>query len=259
MSLSPTAEWALYYRRAGWRVFPIKRGEKRPIYDGWQSGATTDPDLIERYFSDARRNIAVVCGEQFDAWDIEVEHVKAFSGWMLDNGYQLPENPMATTGRLGLHYLTAPTGVNGTRYLWLNGEHIGELKSTGGFILVAPSVTENQYRWMWHPYHLTVQPAPDWLLGLLERPKTVKRLPTRLATPADVVAVLGALAGSVAHAGEGNRNNYLYWALRRALEEGVPAPQAIEVLRAAALEAGLDRHETDRTIESAVEAESEAA
>jgi hypothetical protein len=82
-----------------------------------------------------------------------------------------------------------------------------------------------------------------------------KSFPTRLASPDDVVAVLGQLAGSVQYAGEGSRNNYLYWAMRRAIEEGVPVHHATRVLRVAAIEAGLERHETEQTIESALSAE----
>lgn len=260
MALTPTARWAHFYSRAGFRSFPVWPGEKRPMYSGWQTGATTDPELIERYFVDPARNIGVVTGESFDAWDIEVEHVAAFSAWLDRNGHVLPEAPIASTGRGGLHILTAPTGVDGTRRLHLDGIHVGELKSRGGFILVCPSVTEQMYRWTWLPERLALLPAPDWLLGLLERPATThKYLPTRLASPDDVVTVLGRLAGSVQHVGEGGRNNYLYWAVRRAVEEGVPARHAERVLTVAAREAGLDEHEISQTIESALAAESVAA
>lgn len=255
---SPTAEWAQFYSKANWRTFPVWAGKKNPIYEGWQSGATTDPTLIDRYFSDPERNIGVVCGEQFDAWDIEVEHVDTFNKWVESGGHALPESPIASTGRGGIHILTQPTGVDGTRYLYLGGKHIGELKSRGGYILVCPSVTEEMYQWTWLPRRAGVQPAPEWLLGLLERPQTVKRLPTRLATPDDVVAVLGRLAGSVAHSkpDSHHRNAYLYWAMRRATEEGVPVHHAKTALTVAGREAGLDAHEVWQTIESALKAES---
>lgn len=258
-SVSPTAQWAQFYARAGFRSFPVWPGEKRPIYAGWQKDATTDPALLERYFR-SDPNLGLVCGEAFDAWDIEVDHVARFLEWAANRPQALPEAPIASTGRGGLHILTRPTGVDGTRKLHLDGVHIGELKSKGGFILACPSETEQMYRWTYLPDRLAVNDAPEWLLTLLERPKTgVHRFPQRLASPADVVDVLGRLAGSVRKTGEGRRNNYLYWAMRRAIEEGVPPRHARTVLTAAGRDAGLEPDEVEKTIESALEAESVAA
>lgn len=253
-----TAEWGLQYAAAGWRVFPIVPGEKRPVYKNWQKDATTDPALIGRYWPEAlHRNIAVPTGEVFDAWDIEAAHVDAFATWMKLHDYVLPEVPLAKTGRGGIHILTEPTGVNGSRYLYLNGTHIGELKSTGGFILVCPSVTTGQYSWTWAPDQLRVQPAPAWLLTLLEKPKgATHRFKTRIATVEDGMKALGALVTTIENLGEGKRNNYLYWAMRRAIEEGIPPRLAAQALRQAAVRSGLDDHEAKQTLRSAYDAES---
>ncbi len=249
-----TAEWAQGYGRCGWRTFPIKPGEKSPVYNGWQRDATSDPEMCKRYWPKGlNRNIAAVCGEAFDAWDIEADHLEAFGELWRQN--ELPESPIATTGRGGIHILTQPTGVNGNRYLYLNGKHIGELKSTGGFILVTPSVTTGPYYWKWAPDHLEVQPAPAWLLGLLERPKgATHKFPTAIHSVEEGMRRLETLAAVVTTAGEGSRNNYLYWAMRRALEEGVPPKFAADYLRPAAIKAGLSDHETKLTIRSAYDA-----
>lgn len=257
-----TAEWGRQYAdQAGWRVFPIVPGEKRPVYTGWQKDATTDPALIGRYWPEAlHRNIAVPTGEKFDAWDIEAPHLATLTDWMRANDYSLPETPIAHTGRGGLHILTEPTGVNGNRYLYLSGKHIGELKSTGGFILVCPSVTTGQYLWRWAPDQMVVQPAPAWLLGLLEKPKgAVHRFKTRITSVDDGMRALTALTSTIENLGEGKRNNYLYWAMRRAVEEGVPPRLAAQALRQAAVKSGLDDHEAKQTLRSAYDAEGEQA
>src|SRR5690348_550254 len=106
--MSTVADWAHLYARAGWRSFPIWPGEKRPMYAGWQKDATTDPELIERYFR-SDPNIGAICGEVFDAWDIEVDHVARFLDWASNRPDHLTEAPIASTGRGGLHILTAPT------------------------------------------------------------------------------------------------------------------------------------------------------
>jgi len=260
---STSADWARFYAKAGWRSFPVKAGAKSPVYNGWLQDATTDPKLIDQWMV-ADRNLGLVCGEKFDAWDIEGDHVAKFSEFLYRVG-PLPDAPIASTARGGIHILTAPTGVDHTRYLYLDGVHIGELKSTGGFIVVCPSeVTFEQgvgdYIWVNLPPRPAVPEAPGWLRGLLERPVALRKaLPTRLATPDDVVAVLGRLAGSVAHAPEGSRNNYLYWAVRRAIEEGVPEKYARKAMIAAGEDAGLEADEIAKTIESAIGAESVAA
>ena len=246
------------YANAGWRCFPVWPGKKNPMYEGWQSGATADLDLLTTYFRpEWERNVGVVCGERFDAWDIEHQHLPMFYAWARQNGASLPATPVAITGRGGIHILTEPTGVGGTRYLYLEGQHVGELKSTGGFILVSPSVTEGRYVWLRAPDRLSPQPAPSWLLSLLERPSgTVRRFPSRITNVEQGMTQLKALAVTVETRTEGFRNSWLYWAARRAIEEGVPVDTARRVLVAAAIKSGLDQHEASQTFESAEIAES---
>ena len=256
-------DWALAYAALGFRLLPLWPGEKRPLYDNWPNDATTDPELLGRYFRDPSRNMGVVCGEAFDAWDIEQPHIKKFLDWIGANGWTLPEAPIQQTGSGGWHILTEPTGVNGNRYLYLDGSHIGELKSAGGFIVLSPSKlsapkngADGQYRWTWAPEHLSVPRAPEWLLGLLERPKTAPRkFPSRDTSVESAIRRLEGLAQAVRDAGEGKRNNYLYWAMRRALEEGIPARYAGAELLQTGLAIGLTDHEAKATLRSAYEAE----
>lgn len=263
MASPSPADWALLYATAGWRSFPVTPEKKTPMFKGWQTDATTDPRLIAQYWNGAagaERNLGLVCGEQFDAWDIEVAHIEAFTEFAVKHDWMSLVAPLAATGRGGIHLLTQPTGFNSTRKLYLDDVHIGELKSAGGFILACPSETVDLYRWIALPQRLELSPAPAWLLTLLERPAAARKyLPTRLASPEDVVTVLGRLTGSVAHANEGYRNSYLYWATRRAIEEGVPEKHAVFALIAAGRDAGLDEHEISQTIGSALHAESVAA
>lgn len=134
-----TEDWARLYASLGWRVFPVVSSDKRPLYRGWQRDATTDPAQIARSWRrEPGPNIGVVCGEEFDAFDIEAAHLVAVRQWLDARGYRLPLTPLARTGRGGIHLLVAPTGIGRGRDLVLAGVHIGELKSTGGFIVVCP-------------------------------------------------------------------------------------------------------------------------
>ena len=249
-----TADWARdVYAPAGWRSFPVTPGGKKPLFTGWQRDATTDPAMVNLYWrGEPGPNIGIVAGETFDAWDIEVGHVAAFRDFLHRGGHHLPPTPIARTGRGGIHVLTQPTGVGGSRDLYLDGIHVGELKSSGGLIVVCPSVTEGPYSWLWMSEGMAVVPAPDFLLPMLERPRRAIS-PTRRGTTArNPARALDALAVAVRDAGAGRRNKYVYWAMRRALEEGIPARIASCVLTRAALEAGLDNVEVRASIDSAL-------
>ena len=254
------ATWArTVYAPAGWRVFPVVAGGKKPLYKGWQRDATTDPEMIARYWRrEPGPNTGVVAGEVFDAWDIEVAHIAALHEYLRRGDHALPLTPVARTGRGGIHVLTEPTGVGGSRDLYLDGIHVGELKSSGGFIVVCPSVTQGPYTWLRMPEAMAVAPAPTWLLALLERPWRAISPPRRRGSSKDPAQALDALAVAVRDAGEGRRNKYLYWAARRALEEGIPAQIVTKVLLRAALVAGLEETETQATIRSAIESEAGA-
>jgi hypothetical protein len=228
------------YAAAGWRCFPVWPGKKNPMYDGWQNGATADLDLLKTYFRpEWDRNVGVVCGERFDAWDIEAPHLPMFYAWARSTGVHLPVTPVAITGRGGIHILTEPTGVGGTRYLYLEGQHIGELKSTGGFILVSPSVTEGRYVWLRAPDGLSPRPAPPWLLSLVKKPTVVPYRPpwpqVSLAPESDIVPLLRA----VRETGEGDRNANLHWAANRACDDGIPYEFALARLIEAYMETRL--------------------
>src|SRR5699024_9806749 len=82
----------------------------------------------------------------------------------------------------------------------------------------------------------------------LPRPRPPGRPPSRgVAREADV----SRLAAWVATRGEGERNRGLFWAACRLAESGVPASDGLDVLSAAAAEAGLGEREIATTVRSA--------
>jgi hypothetical protein len=247
-----TRDWALAYAQLGWRVFPVVPRGKRPLYAGWQRDATTDPALIARYWrSDPGPNIGVICGETFDAFDIEAEHLGALRAWTSEHHLSFPVTPIARSGRGGVHVLVSPIGADHGSNLYLEGRHVGELKTAGGFIVVAPSETQGQYRWVRSPFDTPIGAAPAWFGRLLrpraqpdpERGEGSRRRGTRRD--------LEALALAISRAGVGRRNGILYWAMRRATEERIPTGEAATVLGRSAIEAGLPEREVASTIRSA--------
>src|SRR2546421_220671 len=54
---------ALRYAARGWHVFPLWPETKTPaVPDAWQTRATTDPDLIGRWWSGRPFNIGIAVG-----------------------------------------------------------------------------------------------------------------------------------------------------------------------------------------------------
>jgi hypothetical protein len=245
-------EWALRYAAAGWRVYPIEPGTKKACFTGWQTSATSDPDLIARQWPrEPYPNVGVICGEACAVFDIEGPHLPAFFAHLASVGATLPEMPVSATGRGGLHLYVRPiAGMPTTRKLRLAGVHIGEYKTTGG-VVAPPSITVGPYRWLWWPQEPLVTQAPGWLASLVAETATASAVGSQADLPADPAAALDALACAVRDEREGNRNALLYWAACRALEEGIRPDIAAEVLNRAALAAGLSRAETEATLRSA--------
>ena len=246
-------DWALAYAALGWRVFPVVPQGKRPLYSGWQRDATTDPELIARYW--ARHpgpNIGVICGDSFDAFDIEAAHLPALRTWLRAHDYRLPDTPIAQTGRGGIHILVRARAHPASHRLRLDGVHIGELKGTGGFIVACPSRTAGAYVWHRSPLDAALAEAPAWLTGLVvERPRREGATgASPILAPSRAVALVAGLYRIVAAASEGERNRLLYWAACRVAEHGVDQNAACEILLAAAKQAGLPEREARSTISS---------
>ncbi|MDO8484478.1 MAG: hypothetical protein Q7S35_05985 [Candidatus Limnocylindrales bacterium] len=96
--------------------------------------------------------------------------------------------------------------------------------------------------------------APAWLPGLLERPTRLVHSAPAVARQWGGTSGLRALSAAVGRATIESRNKLLYWAMRRALEEGAPPRDAGLALARAALGAGLAENEVEATIRSAYEA-----
>jgi Bifunctional DNA primase/polymerase, N-terminal len=250
-------EWALRYAAFGWRVYPVRRGGKHPLYDGWLEDATTDPERIRRtWHGDLREpNVGLVAGEAFDVVDVEAKHLEAFRRAVDANG--LPDCPMARSGRDGILYVAC--AGTGTHRLLLDGVHIGEWKASGG-VIAPPSATVGPYAWLRSPLDHPVPGAPDWLHGLVvvgdAAGKGASEAGVRAArslTPSRAVALAHGLYRVVAEAKEGERNRLLFWASCRAAEHGLEPSAAADILLAAARQSGLSDREARLTIASGFE------
>ena len=190
---------ALAHAARGWRVFPLRRGDKRPAVKDWEPRATTDPARIERAWTAGPFNIGIATGPSgLVVLDLdrpkpgEIPPAAYRQPGIRDGGdvlavlceandQPLPVDTYAVrTGSGGTHlYFTAPPGIT----LRNTAKRLGWLIDTrahGGYVVAAGSTVDRR------PYTVLVDedpaPLPGWLTDRLADPApTTERVAPRLA------------------------------------------------------------------------------
>ncbi len=208
---------ALKYAEANIPVMPLhwicedgscscKKGQqcdskgKHPLYTGWYKNSTSDIEQIRKWWTKTTNaNIGIPTGEK-SGWlvlDVDDGGDETLSTLESTHG-KLPDTVTAVTGRGGRHYVFKyPRGrsiPNKTKFAPGFDNH-----STGGLIVVAPSihVSDNQYQWLkgHSSFDKTLAEAPEWLLKLMEREEV-------LLTPFEGRSIVAGIK-------EGSRNSTL--------------------------------------------------
>lgn len=253
----PVSAAARELAAAGVAVFPCVPGGKRPLTEHGFHDATTDPGQVEdwwRRHPDA--NLAVPTGaiSGMVVVDVDVhaptDGYEAFerahraglvSGWAL----------LVSTPSGGMHaYYQTPDRA---QRCWQAARAGVDFRGDGGYILVPPSMVSINgaaagYRVRQINTGSSATLDSDRLRDFLDpRPTPPPRTGNDVERPVDV----SRLAAWVAARGKGERNRGLFWAACRLAENGVPAPDALDVLAAAASNAGLGEREITTTVRSA--------
>lgn len=269
---------ALRLAAAGVHVFPIRRGGKVPAIpsahpDGdplrgecrgtcgrqghglWD--AARDPATVAAWWSvDHLRNVGVATG-QSGLFVVDLDGADGIAQWRrLVARHGADETLVASTPSGGLHLLYAarvdrPLGNSASKL----APHI-DTRGHGGYIVAAPSTRpDGAYRWAAVPQVDRLPPVPAWIVDALT-PRPAPRLPV-IWTPGTASKALDGLARTVANAAPKTRNHTLNWAAYRAGEKvaaGLLDRVAVEAaLTAAALAAGLDDGETEKTLASGLD------
>ena len=172
-------EWALTYASYGWRVVPIKPGEKRPPMRSWQHAASKNSETIANWFRGLYRGhgVGIATGPESGVWVLDVDTHDADGLATLDElelSYgKLPPTVSAVTGSGGRHYLfrypQLPAGAKiGTT------KNIGaglDVRGDGGQIVAYPTLHPNGLPYQWQagcsPSEIVVADAPGWLLAMV--------------------------------------------------------------------------------------------
>jgi hypothetical protein len=232
---------ALELAALGWQVLPLNG--KIPRTGHGCDDATTDTTVISRWWSRwPQANIGARVPDALLVLDVDPRN-GGTEGWSsLTAGRAVPDTLTVFSGRGdgGRHYyflrpagpITAarvPKGIDVKR---------------SGYMVMPPSlhpVTGRPYVW----HDVDPVPLPAWLREVL-RPAPPKTRTVFSGTPTEGRG----LVEFVARQENGNRNNALFWAARRAVESGVLDTIEPDLI-AAALATGQDRRTVERTVASA--------
>lgn len=211
---------ALEYTDADWAVLPLDG--KLPRTKHGKNDATTDPDQIRAWWTRwPNANIGIALPDAVIALDIDPRH-DGHLGYaqLIGEHGALPDTLAAASGRRdgGMHlYFRHPGGTLTQREL---PQGI-DLREGGKHYLVAPPSihpeTLQPYRWL---RMAPVADCPAWLGDLLR----VKPKPAMPRVPRDPFTGGGngeGLVNFVRGLQAGERNNGLYWAFHKALNDDI--------------------------------------
>lgn len=249
-------EEALTFAAAGIRVFPCVPGSKQPLTEHGFTAATTDVGQIHAWWRTwPEANIAMPTGAPL--WDVlDIDLKNGDSGYpalqmLAQAGLTEGWSHAVRTPSGGLHLYFAGTS-EGNHALY---RHKIDYRGAGGYVLLPPSTVATdsgprRYDTLEVRDPIRVK-AFDWVgaRSLLQSPMPVPS-PAIVAARGHAPAEqrITHLINHVRNAQPGNRNNALYWAANRALDNG---STDLGPLVAAAIEAGLDYQEARRTVGSA--------
>lgn len=154
---------ALDYARDQLPVFPVQPRGKAPLTAHGLTDATTDPTVVERYWSrwpDANIGLAIPLG--LVVVDIDDRH--AFDRLKAEDR-ELPATARSQTGR-GFHLFYRTEAVSRNAVKVFPGV---DLRGVGGYVVVPPSThsTGTTYRWQVPLSQATIADAPAWLVATL--------------------------------------------------------------------------------------------
>ena len=173
--------YAHAYALRGWRVLPIKPGEKRPPMGAWQKAATIDKAMIDKWWTELYRDhgVGVATGRASGIFvlDVDVAEDKAGDETLADLEARygaLPDTPTVETPSGGAHYyFKIPDGIEIRNDA---GRRLGQgldIRGEGGQVVAPPTARAvDAYEWVGETWRLEPADAPRWLIErIAELPK----------------------------------------------------------------------------------------
>lgn len=246
-------EQALSYAALGFAVFPLKARDKKPAISGWNTLATTDYDVIAKWWTEnPQYNIGIATGRASGGLvviDLDIDEgkngVERLKLWEKSSGMVIPkQTAVAITGRGGRHlYYKSEVSFHNAADLF--GDNSGvDVRGEGGFVVAPGSVHPNgtTYSWELHPL----------LYGISKTTKEVEALLS--VQKGNTVPGSGSVA-------EGERNSTLFNCAVALIKKGLSTPAvlaAVEAENASKCSPPLPKKEVESIVASAARYREEA-
>ncbi|WP_338596710.1 bifunctional DNA primase/polymerase [Saccharopolyspora sp. SCSIO 74807] len=224
-SLPPLMRAALTAASAGHAVFPLWPRSKRPVFEGWESAATTDSQWIRDQWSATPYNIGIACGpsrllviDLDDAdghrappqWEGAKHGYDVLARLAAANGEPFPDGTYTVATPTGYHlYFQAPETPTLRSSVGRLGWRI-DTRGDGGFVVAPGSIRAGgAYRVL---RRQPIAPLPQWLVAALTPPPAPEPSPVTIDAghlDAYIEAAVTAESSAVATAPSGTRHTTL--------------------------------------------------
>jgi hypothetical protein len=163
---------ALKLAARGLRVFPCRERSKEPLINDNLTRATTDPNVINGWWSSRSLNIGIATGESSGLWvlDIDGDEGEATLHKLEAEHGTLPPTVEAITGS-GRHlYWRWPSGVE-VRNTQCRDDLPGlDARGNGGYVLAPPSIHPSGRLYAWSVDSADgFEDASEWLIDCITR------------------------------------------------------------------------------------------
>jgi hypothetical protein len=160
-------EWARYYARRGWPVFPCEPRGKKPLCAHGLKDATTDEKKIAAWWQRwPQANIATPT-EKRVVVDVDGPDGERALAALQEKRGALPETLTAQTGK-GRHLYFRANGTAIRNSAGKLGPHL-DVRGQGGYVVLPPSLHASGARYDWVA-KAKMAPLPAWMVKVLAEP-----------------------------------------------------------------------------------------
>ncbi len=189
-------EYAIYYARNGFSVFPLQPHSKKPVTRNGCKDATTDEQQIAMWWAqNPQYNIGIATGRVSGGLvviDLDEDEEKDKHGysvlkeWQQENG-ELPETWQSITGRGGYHLFYRDTAVYTNKVGLYDGI---DIRGEGGYIVAPPSIHENgrRYEWEQGPGDCELATINNTVIKFLYGPMSERKEKTGFEAPKQILS-----------------------------------------------------------------------